>query len=112
MKFTLYSNINKKQLLLFVFLIFISISTFGQHLIGENKQDIKLLMKEKYPLFYLDESTINKKHNYLKYVDRYEQQTLLIFLSEKDTCTYTQLISDYYYLKDISRDLNKKYEVN
>ncbi|HEY4787685.1 MAG TPA: hypothetical protein VIH57_16625, partial [Bacteroidales bacterium] len=47
---------------------------------------------------------------YLKYINKITDQTMLLFLSEKDICTSTKLMSDYSNLLQVKKDLDKNYK--
>jgi hypothetical protein len=86
--------------------------TKGQNFIGMPKNAIPPLVKTRYPEFKLDKGTVNHAYNYLKFVDKVSEQTLLFFLSDKDVCTYVRWISDYSNLSDMIAMLNKNYHKN
>jgi hypothetical protein len=90
-----------------VFLLLFTNQIFSQHLIGLSKEQVKTLMEKEYPSFDIDNSAVNPTYKYLKYIDKYSEQTMLIFLSDKDKCTATKLISDYSNLIDVKAKLNK-----
>jgi hypothetical protein len=62
------------------------------------------------PGFDLDEGAVNKTIKYLKYIDKYNEETWLFFLSNDDVCTRSKLMSDYSNLKIRTDELNKKYK--
>jgi hypothetical protein len=81
----------------------------GQNFIGMPKSAIPALLKTRYPQFKLDKGAVNHAYNYLKFVDKVSEQTLLFFLSDKDVCTYVRWISDYSNLSDMTAMLNQNY---
>jgi hypothetical protein len=81
----------------------------GQNFIGMSKSAIPELLKTRYPQFKLDKGAVNHAYNYLKFVDKISEQTLLFFLSDKNVCTYVRWISDYSNLSDMTAMLNKNY---
>jgi hypothetical protein len=90
----------------------LSVELFAQHLIGLDIEQVKTTMKKHYPSFDIDNTTVNNTYKYLKYIDRFSEQTLLVFLSEKDISTATKLMSAYTNLEDIKSRLNKAYKPN
>jgi hypothetical protein len=84
-------------------------SVSAQHFIGLNPTEIAALMKSEQPQFKLDKSAVNHTYKYLKYVDKISEQTILLFLSDKDICTYVRWMSDYANLNDIIGKLNASY---
>jgi hypothetical protein len=81
----------------------------GQNFIGMSKSAIPEVLKTRYPQFKLDKGAVNHAYNYLKFVDKVSEQTLLFFLSDKDVCTYVRWISDYSNLSDMTAMLNRNY---
>ncbi|HYX06722.1 MAG TPA: hypothetical protein VE912_08305, partial [Bacteroidales bacterium] len=79
--------------------------------IGMHKNDIIMAMKKEHRDFVRDDTFVNRSFNYLKYVDRYGEQTLLFFLSEKDLCTSIRLMCDYSYLDGSLDELNKSFQL-
>jgi hypothetical protein len=84
----------------------------GQNFIGMPKSAIPELLKSRFPEFKLDKGAVNHAYNYLKFVDKVSEQTLLFFLSDKNVCTYVRWISDYSNLSDMTAMLNKNYHKN
>ena len=80
----------------------------SQHLIGLSQNEVTKKMQE--TSFVIDNTSRNTTFNYLKYVDRIEERTLLIFISKDGICTSTKLISDYSSFKRTLSDFNKKYK--
>lgn len=93
-----------------VLLIFIVSPINSQHLIGLHKDEVIKEVKAKNRNFVIDNSSVNHTYKYLKYIDKNSEQTLLVFLSEKDICTSTKLMSDYSNLDVLKKDLNMKYK--
>ncbi len=86
--------------------------TYGQNFIGLTKDQIPVLLKSVNPQFKLDRNAVNHTYNYLKYVDKISEQTMLFFMSEKNICTYVRWMSDYANLNDITSLLNRNYRKN
>jgi len=84
-----------------------SLLSHGQHFIGLSKPEITAKMQASMPDFKMDKSMVNHSFNYLKYVDKITEQTLLFFLSDGDICTYVRMISDYSNLNDRIGELNR-----
>jgi len=102
------SGIRNILILLLFSASFMSIK--AQNFIGLNTTEIAGVMKTGYPQFKLDKGAVNHTYKYLKYVDKISEQTLLLFLSEKNICTYVRWMSDYSNLNDIVSMLNKNYK--
>jgi hypothetical protein len=82
----------------------------AQNYIGMQKDEIIKAMHQERPNFKLDKNAVNKAYSYLKFVDKISEQTLLFFLSQKNTCTYVRWMSDYANLNDITTELDKTYK--
>jgi hypothetical protein len=97
-----------------ILLSLLFVASFGsvsaQHFIGLNPVEIATLMKSEQPQFKLDKNAINNTYKYLKYVDKISEQTILLFLSDKDICTYVRWMSDYANLNDMISKLNNSYK--
>jgi len=91
-------------------IIFIDFPVDSQDLIGLQKKQLETAIKLVYPDFIIDTTSVNRTYKYLKYNDPFNEQTLLVFLSDRDVCTATKLISSYSYFKEVQKELNKKYK--
>jgi hypothetical protein len=78
--------------------------------IGMSKPEIIKTMQKYNPSFDLDEGAVNKTFNYVKFVDKYNEETYLFFLDDNNVCTHTKLMSDYSNLKLRTDELNKYYK--
>jgi hypothetical protein len=83
----------------------------SQNLIGMNVQQIEKEIKVHYPNFVIDNSFVNNSYKYLKYIDKINEQTLLVFLSDNNECTSTKLICDYSMLDQVKEEM-KKYKTD
>lgn len=98
-----------RKLILILFTLAVCGIAPAQHLIGIPASQVKTGVKQYYKKFSLDESAINRTFKYLKFVEWNDDQTLLVFLNEKDTSTWTKFMSDYKYLDSELEKLNKQY---
>ncbi len=96
-----------KNLGIIVLFLFVGTSVNSQHIIGLPKEDIIKKMQE--TSFVIDNTSKNTSFNYLKYVDRFEEKTLLVFLSKEEICTATKLMCDYSSYKETISVFNKNY---
>jgi hypothetical protein len=78
--------------------------------IGMVKDDIINYMQKNNPGFDLDANAKNDTYKYLKFVDKYNEETYLFFLDENDLCTRAKLMSDFSNLKLRTDELNKKFK--
>jgi hypothetical protein len=81
----------------------------GPHFIGRHKAEVKELMKQERKDLHVDDLSVNRVYNILKYIDRTGDQTLLFVFSKQDTCLYSKWMCDYSMLNAVMADLNSKY---
>ena len=98
------------QLITIGFILLNWIQVPAQHFIGLNKSEIGKIMDVKFHSFNLEENSKNTTYKYIKYVDKYNEETWLFFLSNEDVCTYTKLMSDFSNLNLRVKTLNKDYK--
>lgn len=92
-------------LLLFIF----GTEVQAQHYIGLNKEDAKVLARKSG--FFIDNSTVNQKFNYLKFVNSAATKTLIVFFDEEDIASHTRMVCDYSefdFVRKENDDLYKK----
>ena len=103
-------QISSKYTLAFLVLCTLSLPVLSQNFIGMAPEQIAAVIKSDYPQFKIDKNAVNNTYNYLKYVDKISEQTVLFFLSDKNTCTYVRWMSDYSNLNELLGMLNNKYK--
>ncbi len=99
-----------RKLLLVLIVSIITISGYAQNFIGQYKQDIRQKVKEVYPGFYFDKEVENGKKSFLKYVNTFEEQTLLFILDEKGFCTSMARMYNTWQYSKVKRELDSKYQ--
>ena len=99
-----------KTLALLIGLISLVVQVEPVNYIGKTKSEIISLMQKNNPGFDLDEGAVNTTYKYIKFVDKYNEETYLFFLNEKDECTFTKLMSDYSNMKLRTAELDKMYK--
>jgi hypothetical protein len=99
-----------KILLFLIGLFSYSAQTQTLNYIGMTKTEIIKSMQKANPGFDLDEAAVNTTYNYIKFVDKYNEETYLFFMEENDVCSFTKLMSDYSNLKIRTDELNKNYK--
>ena len=99
-----------KLLVLLAGLMFVSMQPKTPNYIDMNKTEIISSMNKLNPGFDLDEAAKNTTYKYLKFIDKFNEETWLFFLSDKDVCTRTKLMSDYSNEKNRTEELNKLYK--
>ncbi len=86
-----------------------SMSVSAQNFIGQDKSEVKRLMAEHRKNLFIDESSVNTVFNTLKYIDRFQRQTLLYVFSDDDICLYSKWMCDYSMMNKVIADLNRDY---
>ena len=86
-----------------------SLTVPAQHFIGLDKTEVKKLMAEQRKELFIDESSVNTVFNTLKYIDRFQNQTLLYVFSEDDICEYSKWMCDYSMMNKVIADLNREF---
>ncbi|HCT30088.1 MAG TPA: hypothetical protein DIW31_05025 [Bacteroidales bacterium] len=89
---------------------FLSISGIAQNFIGQHKEEIRKNIKQAYPGFNFDKEVVNGKKSFLKYVNTFEEQTILFILDEKGNCTSMARMYNSWLLSQVKRDLDSKYK--
>jgi hypothetical protein len=102
-------NFYRKLLLVFLVSI-IAITGYTQNFIGQYKQDIQKKVKEEYPGFVFDKEIVNGKKSFIKFVNTFEEQTLLFILDENGYCTSMARMYNTWLFSQVKRDLDSKYK--
>lgn len=82
----------------------------SQELIDLSKDEVKLVIKKEHKTFSPARSVVKQQFNYLKFVNKSQTITLIVFFSENDIVTSTKMVCDYAEYDFILDDLNEKYE--
>jgi hypothetical protein len=100
----------RKKVFLGIILLLANLSMYCQHIIGLHKDQLGTEIGKFYPNFIQDHSSVNTTYKYLKYIDKTNEQTLLVFLTDNDCCKSTKLISDYSNILEVKNSLAKNYK--
>lgn len=94
-----------------VFLLTFSLPSMvmGQDVIGMHSDSIHTIMSENYPEFSLNTTNVNNSYKYLKYEDYLGTQTILMFLSDSNTCRYVKKMCSYNFLDKVVNQLDRDY---
>lgn len=103
------STFNRK-ILCVLLMSFIAVSGFAQNFIGQHKQEIRKNFKLAYPGFSFEKEVVNGKKSFLKYVNTFEEQTILFILDEKGNCTSMARMYNSWLLSQVKKDLDSKYK--
>ncbi len=82
----------------------------SQSLIDLTKDEVKLVIENEHKKLSRDKSIVKQQFNYLKFVNRNQTKTLIVYFSENDISTSSKLICDYSEKDLMIADLNEKYK--
>lgn len=100
----------KLRMLIFGLAILAMVQGKSQELISLSKDEVKLVIKKEHKDLSPDKSVVKQQFNYLKFVNRSQTVTLIVFFSDNDIVTSTKMVCDYAEYDFILDDLNKKYK--
>jgi hypothetical protein len=101
-----------RKWLLVVLISVIALTGYAQNFIGQYKLDIRKNIKEAYPGFVFEKEVENGKKSFMKYVNTFEEQTLLFILDEKGYCTSMARMYNTWLFSQVKRELDSKYKKN
>ena len=93
-----------------VLLFFAGLTLDGQTMIDLTKEEVLVMVKEKHREFRRDNSVVNQRFNYLKYVNGMRTRTWILYFTDADICRSTKLVCDYGEYEQVMDELNKTYE--
>jgi len=93
-----------------ILLFFAGFSLNGQTMIDLTKEEVRVKVKEKHREFRRDNSVVNQRFNYLKYVNGMRTRTWILYFTDEDICRSTKLVCDYGEYDEVMDELNKSYE--
>lgn len=81
----------------------------SQNNIGEHKDNIRKNIKTTYPGFVFEKEVLNGNRSFIKFVNTFEEQTLLFILNDQGYCTSISRMYNTWLFNQVREDLNKKY---
>ena len=103
-------KIHSPYVLLFAISIFAGSQLWGQSMIDLSKEEVKTLMKEKHKGFRRDNSVVNQRFNYLKYVNGLRTRTWIFYFTDEDICRSVKLVCDYSEHDEVLEEMNNSFE--
>jgi hypothetical protein len=82
----------------------------GQSMIDLTKEEVLVKVKSNHREFRRDNTVVNQRFNYLKYVNGLRTRTWILYFTEEDICRSTKMICDYGEFDEVLEELNKAYE--
>jgi len=91
-------------------LCIIAFQGFAQNFIGQHKDEIQKNVLTAYPGFVFEKEVENGKKSFLKFVNNFDEQTLLFIIDEKGYCTSISRMYNTWLFSRVKNELNKKYQ--
>jgi len=82
----------------------------SQALIDLSKEEVNLIIKREHKDLAPDRSIVKQQFNYLKFVNRKQTRTLIVYFSKDDIAISSKLICDYDDQEVVVADLDKNYK--
>jgi hypothetical protein len=101
--------LNPTILLAMVFLFLPDPFLRAQSMIDLSKEEVEEIVKKEHKEFRRDNSVVNQRFNYLKYVNGLRTRTWIIYFTQEDRCRSSKLICDYDEFDEVLDELNKLY---
>ena len=93
-----------------ILLLLADLSMKGQSMIDMTKEEVRVIVKDKHKEFRRDNSVVNQRFNYLKYVNGLRTRTWIIYFTDEDICRSTKLVCDYGEYAEVLEELNEGYK--
>ena len=100
----------KPYLLLLAALFFAGGVLKGQSMIDLTKEEVQVMVKNKHKEFRRDNSVVNQRFNYLKYVNGLRTRTWIFNFTDEDISKSIKMVCDYSEHDEVLEELNNSYE--
>lgn len=98
-------------LLVTSYLLFMAAGSLqAQSMIDLPKEEVRAKVKSKHKEYRRDNSVVNQRFNYLKYVNGLKTRTWILYFTDEDICKSTKMVCDYGEFDEVLEELNKAYE--
>ena len=82
----------------------------AQSFIGLTKEEVRVMVDVEHRQFRKDNSVVNQRFNYLKYVNGLRTRTWIMYFTEEDICRSSKLVCDYGEYDEVLEELNNSYD--
>jgi len=82
----------------------------AQSLIDLTKDEVNTVIKKERKDLSLDKSIVKQQFNYLKFVDRGRDETLIVYFTKENVCKTSKSIYDYSVQDEVVENLNAQHE--
>ena len=100
----------KLRILISGLVMLVMIQGKSQAVIDLSKDEVKLVIKKEHRKLSPDRSIVKQQFNYLKFVNRSQTVTLIVYFSDNDIATSSKMVCDYAEYDFVLDDLNEKYK--
>lgn len=90
--------------------IYSSDHVVSQNYIGIYKDDIRNNVKTSFPGFVFEKEVNNGNRSFLKFVNTFDEQTLLFILNDKGYCTSVSRMYNTWLFNQVKEDLSKRFK--
>lgn len=96
---------------IFVYILFFmfSFSAVSQNYIGIHKDKIREKVPEELSGFAFSKEVLNGNRSFIKYENRFEEQTLIFLLNTNGYCTAVSRMYNSWLYNSLHKELNEKY---
>jgi hypothetical protein len=101
--------LNPLLILAVVFLILPASFLRAQSMIDLSKKEVDEIVKREHREFRRDNSVVNQRFNYLKYVNGLRTRTWIFYFTQEDICRSSKLVCDYGEFDEVLDELNEDY---
>lgn len=81
----------------------------AQNFIGYSRQQVKSMVKDSLPGFFLAKEIQNGVKSFIKYENTFEEQTVLFIFNEKGVCTAVNRMYNFIEKDGLVKELSSKY---
>ena len=78
-------------------------------MIDLSKKEVEEIVKREHKEFRSDNSIVNQRFNYLKYVNGLRTRTWILYFNQEDLCRSSKLVCDYDEFDEVLDELNEDY---
>jgi len=100
----------KLKILILSVLAMLVIQVKSQALIDLSKEEVKVIVKREHKDLSPDRSIVKQQFNYLKFVNRQQTVTLIVYFSKDDIAISSKMVFDYANYDLILDELNETYQ--
>ncbi|MFO8023032.1 MAG: hypothetical protein R6U65_11240 [Perlabentimonas sp.] len=97
------------RIFIYILFLLLSFSAVSQNYIGIHKDKIREKVSEELSGFAFSKEVYNGNRSFIKFENRFEEQTLIFMLNTKGYCTAVSRMYNSWLYKSLQKELNEKY---